>query len=125
MSLSSLASLIILLTLNLSAKIWVAFGTGKNFAYLDINSISRALGEQKSLALPVFHSFTGCDTTSAFFGKGKKITWEAWNCYTEVTRAFTYIALIIYTKLDSDSQYFHHLECFTVVSTTKPAILSV
>ena len=80
-----------LLTLNLSAKIWVAFGMGKTFAYLDINSISRALGKQKSLALPVFHSFIGCDTTSAFFGKGKKIAWEAWNCYTEVTRAFTYM----------------------------------
>ena len=72
-----------LLTLNLSAKIWVAFGTGKNFAYLDINSISRALGKQKSLALPVFHSFIGCDTTSTFFGKGMKIAWEAWNCYKE------------------------------------------
>ena len=55
-----------LLTLHLSARIWVAFGTGKNFEYLDINSISRALGKQKSLALPVFHSFIGCDTTSTF-----------------------------------------------------------
>ena len=43
------------LTLNISAKIWVAFGMGKNeknVAYLDINSICRALGKQKSLALP-------------------------------------------------------------------------
>ena len=101
----------------------MAFGTGKNFAYLDINSISHALGEQKSLALPVFHSFTGCDTTSAFFGKGKKIAWEAWNCYTEVTRAFTYIALNPYTKLDTDSQYFHHLDRFTVVLYNKTSNL--
>ena len=103
-----------LLTLNLSAKIWLAFGTGKNFAYFDINSISSALGKQKSLALPVFHSFIGCDTTSTFFGKGKKFAWEAWNCYTEATRAFIYIA-----KLDTDSQYFHHLERFTVVLYNK------
>ena len=63
-------------------------GTRKNYKYLNINSFCHALGEQKSLTLPIFHSFTGCDTTSAFFGKGKKVAWEAWNSYPEVTRAF-------------------------------------
>ena len=65
-----------LLTINPSASIWVTFGSGKAFTYFHINSICHSLGENKSLALPAFHSFTGCDTTSGFFGKGKKLAWE-------------------------------------------------
>ena len=60
--------------------------------YIHINVICANLGREKSLALPVFHSFTGCDTTPAFFGRGKKSAWEAWACYPEVTDAFTYVA---------------------------------
>ena len=59
-------------TLCADIDIWVAFGAGKHFMYYRINYICHMLGEDKSLALPVFHSFTGSDTTSAFFGRGKK-----------------------------------------------------
>ena len=51
LSLSSLASFHHLLTLNLSAKIWVAFGTGKNFAYLDINFHQSCSGQAKIFGL--------------------------------------------------------------------------
>ena len=72
-------------------NIWVAFGTGKTFAYYHINAICEDLGYERSIALLVFHSFTGCDTTSTFYGKGKKSAWEAWNCYPDVTQAFAYV----------------------------------
>ena len=36
----------------------------------------------------MFHAFTGCDTVSAFAGRGKKTAWEAWNVYCDVTEAF-------------------------------------
>ena len=68
--------------------IWVAFGIGKNFMYLDVNAICQTLGNERSSALPIFHSFTGCETPAAFFGKGKKSVWQAWNAYNEVTEAF-------------------------------------
>ena len=68
-----------------SADVWIAFGTGKIFTHIHINEICNALGEHQSIALPVFHSFTGCDTISAFFGKGKKSAWEAWKSYPNVT----------------------------------------
>ena len=58
--------------------IWVAFGTGKSFKYLNINAISSHIGEAKARALPMFHALTGCDTTSAFKGRGKKTAWQAW-----------------------------------------------
>ena len=68
-----------------AAEIWIAFGTGKNFTYFHINFIALALGEEKSTTLPIFHSFTACDTVSAFFGKGKLSAWGAWKCYPAVT----------------------------------------
>ena len=61
-----------LITLCQDVSIWITFGTGNNFTYYHINAIYEDLGREKSLSLPVFHSFTGCDTTSAFIGKGKK-----------------------------------------------------
>jgi len=66
-----------LLTLCPDVNVWVAFGTGKSFTYYYVNAIYEDLGKEKSLAVPVFHSFTRCDTTSAFFGRGKKLAWEA------------------------------------------------
>ena len=59
-----------------NVNICVALGTGKHFTYYHINAIYEELGREKSLALPVFHSFTGCDTTSAFLRKCKKLAWE-------------------------------------------------
>jgi len=42
----------------------VAFDKGNSFSYWHINSICTFLGQKKAVGLPVFHSFTGCDTTS-------------------------------------------------------------
>ena len=112
-----------LITLCQDVKIWVAFGTGKNFTYYYINAMYEDLGREKSLALPIFHSFTGCDTTSAFFGRGKKSAWEAWNCYHDVTHAFTTMALLPYTKVDVDARHFQLLERFTVILYDKTSNL--
>ena len=37
------------------------------------------------MALPAFHALTGCDTTSAIFGKGKKTAWSVWQSMPELT----------------------------------------
>jgi hypothetical protein len=57
-------------------EIWVAFGTGKDFRYIPVQEISASLGPMKSLTLPVFHAFTGCDTISSFAKVGKKMAWK-------------------------------------------------
>lgn len=106
-----------------SADIWVAFGSGKNFLFLHINAICSTLGKEKSTALPVFHSFTGCDTTSSFFGKGKKSVWEAWGAYTEVTDAFNFIVEHPHAQITVDCQEFQMLERFTVVIYDKTSPL--
>ena len=73
----------------------MAFGTGRNFRHIHINAICNALGREKSVAFPSFHSFTGCDTTSTFFGKRKKSAWEAWKSFPVVTNAFLYMAVLL------------------------------
>lgn len=57
-------------------EIWIAFGTGKHFRYLPIHSIAEQLEPQRSKALPMFHSITGCDTVSFFSGRGKTSVWD-------------------------------------------------
>ena len=94
---------------------WVAFGMGKHFQLLSINSICEYLGEQKCRALPFFHAFTGCDTTSAFLGKGKKSAWEAWNAYPDVTEAFLYANDSPFLPLQINSPVFNVLQRFVVV----------
>jgi len=37
-----------------------------------LSEIADQLGDEKSRNLPALHAFSGCDTTSSFYGKGKK-----------------------------------------------------
>ena len=62
--------------------LWIAFGTGRNFQFYSINNICFSLSKIHSRAIPVFHANTGCDTTSAFRGKGKKISSAGFGRYT-------------------------------------------
>ena len=71
---------------------WVAFGMGKNFQLLSVNTICEYLGEQKCRALPFLRAFTGYDATLAFLGKGKKSAWEVWKAYPEATGAFLLVS---------------------------------
>ena len=95
--------------------VWVAFGMGKNIQYYHMNTVCQGLGEEKCTGLPFYNSFTGCDTTSQFLGKGKKSSWVAWKAYSSVTRAFQYAAKNPFQLLDCDSTIFQTLERFTCV----------
>ena len=111
-----------LLAKYLTADIWVAFGTGKNYTSSYLNAICHSLGKEKSAALPVFHCYTGCDTISAFCGKGKKSAWEDWTSNTEVTQAFDYMAANPHSPLTTDG---HTSKCWSVTQsllTTRRAI---
>ncbi|KAG7177937.1 hypothetical protein Hamer_G026516 [Homarus americanus] len=73
-------------------ELWLTFGTGKNRRYIAAHQMAKALGPEKSRALPVFHAITGCDTVSAFAGHSKKAAWATWNAFPEVTTAFLSLA---------------------------------
>ena len=53
-------------------KLWIAFGMRQRYRYIPVHDIVRELGPFRALVLPAFYALTGWDTTSSFFGKGKK-----------------------------------------------------
>ena len=67
------------------SELWIAFGTGKNFRYLAIHEIARALGPEKCLTLPVFCALIQCQVLG-------KTAWETWKAYEEITPAFCDLA---------------------------------
>ena len=69
-------------------ELWVSFGTGSNFRYIAVHELVATLSPRQCLSLPVFHAITGCDTVSAFAGRGEKTAWETWQVFPEVTDAF-------------------------------------
>ena len=75
---------------NPNIDLWVAFGVGKNFQYIHVNSICNDLGREQSRALAIVHTFSGCDTTSSFRGKGKKSVIRVWKSYLEITDVLSY-----------------------------------
>lgn len=72
-------------TIQRNLDLWVAFGMGCNFKLLSVNAICAGLDEAWSTSLPVFHTLSGCDTTSAFYGKGRSSAWQAWLLYPDST----------------------------------------
>lgn len=62
-----------------------------NKNYYDIGKIGKSLGNDVVKALPYFYAFTGCDTTSSLFTKGKNKCWDVWmkdTRHSELTSVF-------------------------------------
>ena len=110
---------VVVLTINIFhelglSELWVGFGTGKSYKDFPI----QLLGPQRFKVLPVFHATTGCDVASATFVIGKKMAWNAWLAYPEVTDT-----LIAITQdpnsFTFDSLHMRHLERWTVLKYNK------
>ena len=96
--------------LNIDA-LWLAFGKGNNFRWMPIRDICKSLGP-RARALPFSPAFTGCDTVSAFVGKGKKSAWQAWNVDEDALEVFRRLSLAMDTISQSDMDT---LEQFVVI----------
>ena len=66
----------------------IEFGTGVNLEWLPIHECAENLGENICQAMPVWFAFTSCDTVSAFFGRGKRLTWNTLKSYYAATDTF-------------------------------------
>ena len=73
-------------------ELWIEFGTDVNFdvnlEWLPIHEYAENLGESICQAMPVWFAFTGCDTVSAFFGRGKRLAWNTFKPNSAATDAF-------------------------------------
>lgn len=99
-------------------ELWIGNGLGKQFQTIPIHAVAGQLGPQKCLSLPLFHSFTGCDTASSFLGIGKKTAWAAWEAYPELTDTLLTVSdnpLL----LSLDSIHMERLERWTVIMYSK------
>ena len=56
----------------IAGRIYILSGISKRLRYVDVRAIAEELGDEICDTLPGLHTFTGCDSTSAFVGKGKK-----------------------------------------------------
>ena len=85
---------------------------GKVFhtTYVYINHMAHSLGQERSKVLIFFHTFTGCDTVSTFYDKGKQAAWTAWESFLIVARAFSSISFSPHSELEKDSETFKTLE---------------
>ena len=69
-------------------ELWVTLGTGSNLHCIAVHELVATMDPRWCSSLPIFHALTGCDTVSAFCGRGKKMAWETWKSFPEVTDAF-------------------------------------
>ena len=58
---------------------------------------------------------TGCDTVSAFKGKGKRSAWQAWQAYEDITDTFVYLASHPFEHLDEGSNHFLRIERLIII----------
>jgi len=110
--------------INSDVDLWVAYGVGKNYTHYSINAICARLGEPKSRSLPMFHAFSGCDTTSAFRGKGKKSFWQAWHAYDAITNVFVHLATHPFEHVDLESETFKKIEQLVIIVYDKTSNLT-
>ena len=76
-------------------KLWIGFGIGKAFQHIPVHEITETLCPEKSLSCPLFHSFTGCDTTSSFLGIGKKTALAAWQHTLTLRKHYSLFPMIL------------------------------
>ena len=71
------------ININEHVSIMVDFGSGDSRRTISINRSFSELGDAVCLGLPFFHILTGCDSTSAFYKKTKKVFFESWMDYNK------------------------------------------
>ena len=98
------------------SELWIEFGIGKHYRFIPAHLVALSMGPEKASALPFFHALTGCDTTSAFCGIGKKTAWDAWEIFPQVTTVFSSLSKNL---CEIDHSLLDKLEHFVVLLYSK------
>lgn len=72
-----------------ACQVYIEGGTQTRDKIVDVQKVDAAVGQNTCFALPGLHSFTGCDTLSAFGGKGKIGVFKLVQKKTKYQVAFT------------------------------------
>ena len=95
----------------LPCRLYFFTGVGNRTRIIDIAKVSSALGTNVCSALIGIHTFSGCNSTSAFHGKGKQKTFSV-ACEKEYLTAFTELGssfTLDQSTFDGLSRYVCHL----------------
>lgn len=85
---TDLAVIAVSLQTDLPCSLYVFTGTGNRTRIIDITKVSSALGTSVCSALIGIHRLSGCDSTSAFYGKGQRKTFSVACEKDEYLKAF-------------------------------------
>ena len=80
--------------------------------------IHAGLCPSKFIALTLFHSLMGCDTTSQFLGCGKKTAWAVWNSFPGLTNTLVLLTLNP-NMFGIESIHMQQIERFVVLMYSK------
>ena len=92
----------------LASNIFFLTGVGNKMRIINLKKIAENIGSRTCQALVGIHTFTGCDSTSAFYGKGKK---KAFDLMTEKT-AFIEAFIELGNEFTLEEATFQKLENF-------------
>ena len=79
---------------------------------IHVNTVCAAVGKTISRGIPFFHALTGCETSSAFKGKGKKSAWQAWKGLPAITPVFEHLSQNQFEEIELASTKFKKLHKF-------------
>ena len=84
-------------------------GTGGKRRLANVQAVAKDLGDEINLALVALHTFTGCDTTSAFVRRGKVKSLTLLKKHSEFLPAFHALG----SGVDIEDRVFKDVEKFT------------
>lgn len=94
---------------DIPCELYLKSGTQARIKFTDITKVANSLGSETCKALIGLHSITGCDTVSAFAGKGKVAAMKIVRTSQEHREALQQLG----TEWTLTPELFHHLQSFT------------
>ena len=91
----------------------------KDAIKVGLAGLTKRLGQAKCQGLPFLHSLTGCDTTSAFKGLGKKKGYDIFNSYPAAVTAFGSFFINPFQNLTEEMEEFKTIQRFIILMYSK------
>jgi len=91
------------------SSVFIKSGSQTRVKYIDISRVVERVGASVCRSLPGFHAFTGCDTVSAFAGRGKVEDYRIVKQTAEFQEMFQHLGMF----WNMSDHLYHSLQKFT------------